>query len=149
MATTVVEVGVDIKHADIIVIESSNRYGIAQLHQLRGRVGRSQKQSYCILIYDDNLSYLAKKRLQSLKKNNDGFIIAEDDLILRGPGEVLGTKQSGQNKFKFVDFNFHNYLIDLAKKETERLYNDNTKKKNLQYLLKIFKNDRFHNNLGG
>ena len=150
LATTVVEVGIDIPDADIIVIECSNRYGLAQLHQLRGRVGRGNRKSYCILLYENNLSNIAEQRLKTLKNHDDGFLIAEEDLVLRGPGEILGTKQSGQNSFKFVNFQFHNNLIEIAKSEAIKLYNEkNNKKREISLLLKTFQNSKFINNIGG
>ena len=150
LATTVVEVGIDIPDADIIVIECSNRYGLAQLHQLRGRVGRGNKKSNCILLYENNLSHIAEQRLKTLKHNDDGFLIAEEDLILRGPGEILGTRQSGQNNFKFVNFKYHNELIDIAKEEANKLYNKkNNKKREINLLLKIFQNSQYIKNIGG
>ena len=150
LATTVVEVGIDVPNADIIIIESANRYGLAQLHQLRGRVGRSDKQSYCILLYENQLSEIAEKRLNTLKSTNDGFIIAEKDLILRGPGEVLGVRQSGDANFRFVNLILHKDLIENAKSEAEFLFNNfeiNSKK--LEQLNEIFQNKNALISLGG
>ena len=150
LATTVVEVGIDVPNADIIVIESANRYGLAQLHQLRGRVGRSDKQSYCILLYQNQLSEIAEKRLNTLKATNDGFIIAEEDLILRGPGEILGVRQSGDANFRFVNLILHKDLIENAKNEAEFLFNNfeiNSKK--LEQLNEIFQNKNALISLGG
>ena len=107
VATTVIEVGVDIPDATIMVIECAERFGLAQVHQLRGRVGRSDKESSCILLYKTELTPIAHSRLKILKDTNDGFAISEHDLILRGPGEVLGSKQSGNIDFKFVDLHIH------------------------------------------
>ena len=95
VATTVVEVGVDVPNATCIVIEHADRFGLAELHQLRGRVGRSSLQSYCFLIYGKNITPVGIERLKALHQTNDGFKIAEEDLRLRGPGEVSGTAQSG------------------------------------------------------
>jgi ATP-dependent DNA helicase RecG len=103
VATTVIEVGVDVPDATLIIIENAERFGLAQLHQLRGRVGRSELQSYCILIYGKYLSSVAKERLNIIKNSNDGFYIAEQDLKLRGGGEVLGTKQTGDQTFAVAD----------------------------------------------
>ena len=150
LATTVVEVGIDVPNADIIIIEAANRYGLAQLHQLRGRVGRSDKQSYCILLYQNQLSEIAEKRLNTLKSTNDGFIIAEEDLILRGPGEVLGVRQSGDANFRFVNLILHKDLIENAKNEAEFLFNNfeiNSKK--LEQLNEIFQNKNALISLGG
>ena len=150
LATTVVEVGIDVPNADIIIIESANRYGLAQLHQLRGRVGRSDKQSYCILLYENQLSEIAEKRLNTLKSTNDGFLIAEQDLILRGPGEVLGIRQSGDANFKFVNLILHKDLIENAKNEAEFLYKNIEKNsKKLEKLNEIFQNKKALISLGG
>ena len=103
LATTVIEVGIDVPDANIMVIENSERFGLAQLHQLRGRVGRGEKESFCILMHNDSLTELPEKRLQIITKTNDGFIIAEEDLKLRGPGDILGLSQTGQPSFTFFD----------------------------------------------
>jgi len=103
VATTVIEVGVDVPNASLMVIENSERLGLAQLHQLRGRVGRGSVASNCVLLYQTPLSRLAKERLQVMRETNDGFRIAEKDLELRGPGEVLGTRQTGQLQFRIAD----------------------------------------------
>ena len=103
VATTVVEVGVDVPNASLIVIDNPERLGLAQLHQLRGRVGRGSEQSHCILLFEPPLSELARKRLAALRATNDGFVIAEQDLKLRGPGDVLGTRQTGEQAFRVAD----------------------------------------------
>lgn len=102
VATVVIEVGVDVPNASVIVIEDANRFGLAQLHQLRGRVGRGEHASFCILIADTT-SDEAYMRMKILTETNDGFKIAEEDLRLRGPGEIVGTRQSGQMDLKFAD----------------------------------------------
>jgi ATP-dependent DNA helicase RecG len=117
VATTVVEVGVDVPEATIMVIEHAERFGLAQLHQLRGRVGRGDQASHCILLYTDGLSENGKARLSILRESNDGFRIAEEDMRLRGSGDVLGTKQSGLPAFRFVDFTLHQELIAMAQDE--------------------------------
>ncbi|MBP5707872.1 MAG: ATP-dependent DNA helicase RecG [Alphaproteobacteria bacterium] len=114
VATTVIEVGIDVPHATIIVIENAERFGLAALHQLRGRVGRGNKQSYCILIYGNNLSPDGLKRLNVLCETDDGFVIAEQDLMMRGVGELLGTRQSGWIQYHFVDYREHRDLFKLA-----------------------------------
>lgn len=100
VATTVVEVGVDVPNASLMVIDNPERLGLAQLHQLRGRVGRGSEQSHCILLFEPPLSQLARKRLAAMRATNDGFVIAEQDLKLRGPGDVLGTRQTGEQAFR-------------------------------------------------
>jgi len=100
VSTTVIEVGVDVPEATIMVVEHAERFGLAQLHQLRGRVGRGSGKSSCLLVYQPPIGETAKARLQTLRDTDDGFIIAEEDLRLRGPGELLGTRQSGQLEFR-------------------------------------------------
>ncbi|KAG1391805.1 hypothetical protein G6F58_012636 [Rhizopus delemar] len=103
VATTVIEVGVDVPNASLMVIETAERLGLAQLHQLRGRVGRGSAVSRCVLLYQAPLSQMARERLQPLRETNDGFVIAEKDLELRGPGELLGTRQTGLAGFRIAD----------------------------------------------
>lgn len=103
VATTVIEVGVDVPNATLMIIEAAERFGLAQLHQLRGRVGRGSGSSICLLLRGDELSETARERLKLLRETNDGFRIAEADLKLRGPGEILGTRQSGEEAFRFAD----------------------------------------------
>ena len=115
VATTVIEVGVDVPEATIIVIEQAERFGLAQLHQLRGRVGRGDRPSSCILLYGEPLGETAKARLKVMRDTDDGFVIAEEDLRLRGAGEVLGKKQSGLPQFRMADLAVHADLIDTAR----------------------------------
>ena len=104
VSTTIIEVGIDVPDATVMIIEESNRFGLSQLHQLRGRIGRSDKESTCILIYKEgNLNKFSKKRIDTIKSTTDGFKIAEADLKLRGFGEILGIKQSGYQLFKILD----------------------------------------------
>ena len=117
LATTVIEVGIDVPDAKIMIIENSERFGLAQLHQLRGRVGRGEKESFCILMHSDSLTELSEKRLQIITETNDGFIIAEEDLKLRGPGDILGLSQTGQPSFTFFDLLANEELQE----EAERL----------------------------
>ena len=124
VATTVIEVGVDVPNAALMVIEHAERFGYAQIHQLRGRVGRGSADSVCILMYAEPLSMAAKERLQTLRETSDGFMIAERDLSLRGPGELLGAKQSGDAMLRFVDLQRDAWLIELAQKAAERLLAD-------------------------
>ncbi len=121
VATTVIEVGVDVPNAALMVIEHAERFGYAQIHQLRGRVGRGSADSVCILMYAEPLSMAAKERLQTLREVSDGFVIAERDLSLRGPGELLGAKQSGDGMLRFVDLQRDAWLIELAQQAAERL----------------------------
>ena len=115
VATTVIEVGVDVPEAAIMVIENAERFGLAQLHQLRGRVGRGVAQSHCLLLYGEPLGETAKARLEIMRTTEDGFIIAEEDLRLRGAGEVLGTQQSGLPEFKIADLSVHGELLQAAR----------------------------------
>ena len=121
VATTVIEVGVDVPNAALMVIEHAERFGYAQIHQLRGRVGRGSADSVCILMYAEPLSLAAKERLQTLRETSDGFVIAERDLSLRGPGELLGAKQSGDAMLRFVDLQRDAWLIELAQQAAECL----------------------------
>jgi ATP-dependent DNA helicase RecG len=114
VATTVIEVGVDVPEATVIVIEHAERFGLAQLHQLRGRVGRSERPSSCLLLYAEPLTETAKARLTILRETEDGFRIAEEDLRLRGAGEVLGTRQSGLPETRVADLAAHADLLPVA-----------------------------------
>lgn len=123
VATTVIEVGVDVPNATIMVIEHAERFGLAQLHQLRGRVGRGAKQSYCVLLYQTPLSAIARERLRAMYETTDGFEIAQRDLALRGPGEFLGIRQSGQMLLRFANLEHDQALIEQAKACAVDLYN--------------------------
>jgi ATP-dependent DNA helicase RecG len=112
VATTVIEVGVDVPNASLMIVENAERLGLAQLHQLRGRVGRGAVQSSCVLMYRAPLSQMARKRLAVLRETNDGFDIARKDLELRGPGEVLGTRQTGLIQFRIADLMRDQKLMD-------------------------------------
>jgi ATP-dependent DNA helicase RecG len=115
VATTVIEVGVDVPDATIMVIEHAERFGLAQLHQLRGRVGRGSKPSSCVLLYKEPLSETAKRRLSVMRETENGFVIAEEDLKLRGEGELLGTRQSGTPGFQVARIEFHADLLEAAR----------------------------------
>ncbi|MSR15581.1 MAG: ATP-dependent DNA helicase RecG [Gammaproteobacteria bacterium] len=115
VATTVIEVGVDVPNANLMIIENSERLGLAQLHQLRGRVGRGEAQSACVLLYKSPLSETARHRLHTMRETNDGFVIAERDLELRGPGEVLGTRQTGLAAFKIADLSRDRHLLPVVR----------------------------------
>jgi ATP-dependent DNA helicase RecG len=119
VATTVIEVGVDVPEASIMVVEHAERFGLAQLHQLRGRVGRGAVRSTCLLVYQEPLGATAKQRLEALRATDDGFVIAEEDLRLRGAGEVLGTKQSGMPEFHFADLAVHGELLAVARDDAQ------------------------------
>ena len=117
VATTVIEVGVDVPDATIMVIERAEGFGLAQLHQLRGRVGRGSKAAYCLLLYRAPLGDIAKKRLETLRETEDGFKIAEMDYKLRGSGDILGLRQSGATSFRILNLEDHGHLIDIARKD--------------------------------
>ncbi len=121
VATTVIEVGVDVPNASLMIIENPERLGLAQLHQLRGRVGRGSKQSHCVLLYQTPLSKTGKSRLQAMRQSNDGFFIAERDLELRGPGEVLGTRQTGMMEFRIADLLRDQHLIEEVRQLATRI----------------------------
>ena len=121
VATTVIEVGVDVPNASLMIIENAERLGLAQLHQLRGRVGRGSAASSCVLLYRSPLSMLARQRLETMRETNDGFVIAEKDLALRGPGELLGTRQTGLAAFRVADLARDADLLPLVQEVGERL----------------------------
>lgn len=125
VATTVIEVGVDVPNASLMIIENSERLGLSQLHQLRGRVGRGAEQSSCVLLYTSPIGELAKQRLAIMRKTNDGFLIAEKDLELRGPGEVLGTRQTGMLQFRVADLGRDQQLLDLIPEAASQILTDN------------------------
>lgn len=146
VATTVIEVGIDVPDATIMVIENAENFGLSQLHQLRGRVGRSEKKSYCILLYGKKYGVNGKKRLGILRDSNDGFFIAEEDLKMRGSGELLGTKQSGFPEFKIADLSLDSDLLKIAYKNAEVILQKNEKLKmpesnKYKDLLQIFNYD--------
>ena len=147
VATTVVEVGVDVPIASVMVIEHAERFGLAQLHQLRGRIGRGNKESSCILMYGDNLTAVAKARIDIMRKTDDGFKIAEEDLRLRGVGEVLGTKQSGFPEFKLANLATDLDLIHTAAKDAQMIVENNPhlngdRGEALRILLYLFEQDK-------
>jgi ATP-dependent DNA helicase RecG len=143
VATTVIEVGVDIPQATIIVIEHAERFGLAQLHQLRGRVGRGRANSFCLLLYKAPLGEAAKARIAIMRESEDGFRIAEEDLRLRGEGEVLGTRQFGLPGFRLADLSAHGPLLTLARDEARKIVEQNPRLEGaqgeaLRLLLNIF-----------
>jgi ATP-dependent DNA helicase RecG len=121
VATTVIEVGVDVPNASLMVIENPERLGLAQLHQLRGRVGRGDAASHCVLLFHPPLSEQARSRLQILRDTDDGFLIAQRDLEMRGPGEVLGTRQTGDMQFKVADLSRDQGLLPLAQRLADEI----------------------------
>ncbi len=124
VATTVIEVGVDVPNASLMVIEHAERFGLAQLHQLRGRVGRGAEESVCVLLYQNPLGEAARKRLRVIFENSDGFVVAREDLMLRGPGEYLGARQSGAPLLRFADLDKDADLVEAARETAERLLRD-------------------------
>jgi len=138
VSTTVIEVGIDFPNANLILIENSNKFGLSQLHQLRGRVGRGIKQGTCILIYKKNLSENAKKRIKILKSSSDGFLIAEEDMKLRGFGDILGFQQSGIKDFKLADPIHHADLFSIAEKNIKDIEINKDNFFKYEILLKIF-----------
>ncbi len=137
VTTTVIEVGIDFPNANLIIIENANKFGLAQLHQLRGRVGRGEKQGTCILLFKDGLSKNAIKRIKVLKNSNDGFFIAEEDLKLRGFGDLIGFQQSGIKSFRFADPVIHEDLFKLAEKYVQNIKGYISYSK-YSFLLKLF-----------
>ena len=138
VSTTVIEVGIDFPNANVIVIENSNKFGLSQLHQLRGRVGRSNMQATCILLYKKNLSENAKKRINILKSTNDGFKIADEDMKLRGFGDILGYKQSGIKEFKLADPIHHEKLFKMAEMNIKEIENKEQNLKKYEPLIKLY-----------
>ena len=137
VSTTVIEVGIDFPNANLIIIENSNKFGLAQLHQLRGRVGRGKKQGTCLLLFKEGLSKNAVERIKILKKSDDGFFIAEEDLKMRGYGDLIGYQQSGLKSFKFADPVIHEDLFRLSERYIKNLENTINQKK-FNFLLKLF-----------
>ena len=138
VSTTVIEVGIDFPHANVIIIENANKFGLSQLHQLRGRVGRGNKKATCILLIKSTLSQNAKKRINILKNSNDGFIISEEDMKLRGFGDLLGFKQSGIKNFKLADPVHNEDLFILAENEIKRIEKDEKDIQRYKVLLKLY-----------
>ncbi|MCX8502140.1 MAG: ATP-dependent DNA helicase RecG [Alphaproteobacteria bacterium] len=146
VATTVIEVGVDVPNATIMIIEQAERFGLAQLHQLRGRVGRGTAASHCFLLYSPPLGQVAEQRLRAIRGSQDGFWIAEQDLRLRGAGEVLGTKQSGIPDYRIADLSSDSDLIEAAQREASAIMNRNPRLEGedgaaLRTLLYLFEHD--------
>ena len=138
VSTTIIEVGIDFPNANVIIIENANKFGLSQLHQLRGRVGRGIKDSTCILMFKSNLTENAKKRIKILKDSNDGFVISEEDMKIRGFGDLLGFKQSGIKNFKLADPIHNSDLFLLAEKEIKRIENSNEDISKFKPLIKLY-----------
>jgi len=146
VATTVIEVGVNVPEATVMVVEHAERFGLAQLHQLRGRVGRGAAKSNCVLLYQAPLGETAKARLQILRETEDGFRIAEEDLRLRGGGELLGTRQSGLPAFHYADLAVHGDLLAMARDDARLIVERDPQLKSergeaLRMLLYLFRQD--------
>jgi ATP-dependent DNA helicase RecG len=124
VATTVIEVGVNVPNASVMVIESAERFGLSQLHQLRGRVGRGAEKSYCILMTGDGISKEAQKRMDTMVASNDGFVLAEVDLQLRGPGDLMGTQQSGALALKIADLARDGQIVQLAREKAREILDE-------------------------
>ncbi len=138
VSTTVIEVGIDFPNANAIIIENANKFGLSQLHQLRGRVGRGIRESFCILMVKSNLSQNARKRIKILKSTNDGFKISEEDMKLRGYGDLLGFKQSGLQSFRLADPVLNEDLFLLAEKEIKRIESENKNFDKYMPLIKMY-----------
>jgi len=147
VSTTIIEVGIDFPNANVIIIENANKFGLSQLHQLRGRVGRGEKDSTCILMFKSNLSENAKKRINILKKSTDGFFISEEDMKLRGYGDILGFKQSGVKNFKLADPIQNEDLFVLAEKEIKRIEINEKSLKKYKPLMKLYDKAEIINDL--
>ena len=137
VSTTVIEVGIDFPNANLIIIENANKFGLAQLHQLRGRVGRGERQGTCVLLFKDGLTKNAIKRIKILKESDDGFFIAEEDLKLRGFGDLIGYQQSGLKNFRYADPVIHEDLFKLAEEYVHNIRGEINEKK-YSFLLKLF-----------
>ena len=138
VSTTIIEVGIDFPNANVIIIENANKFGLSQLHQLRGRVGRGNKQSTCILMFKSSLTENAKKRLNILKNSTDGFEISEEDMKIRAYADVLGFKQSGIKIFKLADPIHNSELFELAEKEIKDMENNNEDISKYKTLMKLY-----------
>ena len=146
MATSVIEVGVDVPNATVMLVENADLFGLAQLHQLRGRIGRGSESSTCLLLYREPLNEMSKARLTAIRETTDGFRIAEEDLKLRGEGDVLGVRQSGLPGYRIARSDVHGRLITQARDEALRIMKDNPKLKGargeaLRCLLYLYERD--------
>jgi ATP-dependent DNA helicase RecG len=149
VATTVIEVGVNVPNASVMIIENTERFGLSQLHQLRGRVGRGAEQSYCILITKDKMSADAKKRVQTMVSTTDGFEIAEVDLSIRGPGDLQGTQQSGMIELGIADLIEDEKILKAARATAYEILSEDTeltleKNKKIRRRLDELNNEKFN-----
>ena len=141
VATTVVEVGVDVPNASVMVIEHAERFGLSQLHQLRGRVGRGAAQSFCVLLASDKQTFVAKQRLGIMEETSDGFRIAEKDLEIRGPGEVMGTRQSGVPTFRVGNLVRDIRILEEARREADYYLTDRRRTRETSALIERVRTD--------
>jgi ATP-dependent DNA helicase RecG len=139
VSTTVIEVGVDVPEATVMVVEHAERFGLAQLHQLRGRVGRGNRESFCFLVTSRSAGEDSIRRLKVLESTSDGFKIAEADLAFRGPGEIFGTRQSGLGDFKVADLRRDYDILKLAREESQRLVRENPELEGLEDLKELMR----------
>jgi ATP-dependent DNA helicase RecG len=147
VATTVVEVGVDVPNATVMVIEHAERFGLSQLHQLRGRIGRGAARSHCILVAPMRMTDEARARLETMVRTSNGFEVAETDLLLRGPGEFFGTRQSGDLGFHIANPIRDRELLELARREAFALADDSGQMETLQRILRVLPEEwqrRYH-----
>jgi ATP-dependent DNA helicase RecG len=143
VSTTVVEVGVDVPNASVMVVEHAERFGLSQLHQLRGRVGRAAHQSYCVLLYQAPLNDAGRERLKALTDTTDGFVIAERDLALRGPGDFFGTRQSGMPTLRVGDLLRDHQLMEEARREAVAALDDGREAESLAAFVRASWEQRF------
>jgi ATP-dependent DNA helicase RecG len=141
VATTVVEVGVDVPNASLMIIEHAERFGLSQLHQLRGRVGRGAEQSFCVLLTSDKKTSVANERLGIMAETNDGFRIAEKDLEIRGPGEVMGTRQSGLPTFRVGNLVRDVQILEEARREADHYLTERRRTRETSKLIERVRSD--------
>jgi ATP-dependent DNA helicase RecG len=143
VSTTVIEVGVDVPNASVMIVENAERFGLSQLHQLRGRVGRGAKKSYCVLLTSDKKTAIAEERLGIMAQTSNGFVIAEKDLELRGPGELLGTRQSGLAELRVGNLVRDQQLLERAKREAEFYLNKEKSAATVKLIERVQGDSRF------
>ena len=148
ISTTVIEVGVNVPNSSVMIIQDAQRFGLSQLHQLRGRVGRGEYQSYCVLLYEGKNKYI-EQRMKIMQNSNDGFEISQKDLELRGPGEYFGTRQHGLDNFKLADISKHISILNLAKAFVDEVMREDPELKNEENkAIKIELDKRFNKLMG-